>query len=98
MKPTLRFVELKAISGSSWMPPNVPSSVTRYPTKCKINFDITQVIGLTNDDANYDLAIWVTYYNFLRPHEQAGYKVLNKVGKLEGASSKPDKWQLLIFL
>ena len=67
-------------------------------SKGKINFDITQVIGLTNDDANYDLAIWVTYYNFLRPHEQAGYKVLNKVGKLEGASSKPDKWQLLIFL
>ena len=133
MKPTLRFVELKAISGSSWMPPNVPSSVTGYPKKCKINFDITQVIGLTNDDvvskafrpykqmierlnrtykqsyrpsngfdnidgANYDLSLWVANYNFLRPHKHAGYKVLNKVDKLEDASNMPGKWQLLIFL
>lgn len=102
-------------------------------SKGKINFDITQVIGLTNDDtvskkfrpykqmierlnrtykqsyrptngfdnidgANYDLALWVAYYNFLRPHEYAGYKVLNKVDLLEGASNMPGKWQLLIFL
>lgn len=102
-------------------------------SKGKINFDITQVIGLTNDDAvskrfrpykqmierlnrtykqsyrpsngfdnfdgaNYDLALWVAYYNFLRPHEHAGNKVLNKVDILEGASNMPGKWQLLIFL
>ena len=29
------------------------------------------------DGANYDLALWVAYYNFLRPHKHAGYKVLN---------------------
>ena len=75
-------------------------------------FKITQVIGLTNDDAvskehrpykqmierlnrtykasyrhtngfdhidgaNYDLALWVAYYNFLRPHKHKNYKVLN---------------------
>lgn len=102
-------------------------------SKGKVNFDITQVIGLTNDDAvskkfrpykqmierlnrtykqsyrptngfdningaNYDLALWVAYYNFLRPHEHAGYNVLNKVDLLEGASNMPGKWQLLIFL
>ena len=102
-------------------------------SKGKINFDITQVIGLTNDDAvskafrpykqmierlnrtykqsyrpsngfdnidgaNYDLSLWVAYYNFLRPHKHAGYKVLNKVDKLEDASNMPGKWQLLIFL
>ena len=50
------------------------------------------------DGANYDLSLWVAYYNFLRPHEHAGYKVLNKVEKLEGASNMPGKWQLLIFL
>ena len=96
-------------------------------------FDITQVIGLTNDDAvskefrpykqmierlnrtykssyrptngfdnyegaNYDLALWVAYYNFLRPHKQAGYQVLNKVEMLENAENMPAKWQLLIFL
>lgn len=96
-------------------------------------FDITQVIGLTNDDAvsaefrpykqlierlnrtfkasyrvkcgfdnfegaNYDLALWVAYYNFLRPHSSLGYHVLNKVDILDGADNMPGKWQLLIFL
>lgn len=96
-------------------------------------FDITQVIGLTNNDevskehrpykqmierlnrtykasyrptngfgsydgANYDLALWVAYYNFLRPHRQSNYQVLNKVEMLENAENMPAKWQLLIFL
>ena len=96
-------------------------------------FKITQVIGLTNDDAvskkyrpfkqmierlnrtykasyrptcgfnnidgaNYDLALWVAYYNFLRPHKHKKYKVLNAVEALQGADNMPGKWQLLIFL
>ena len=96
-------------------------------------FDITQVIGLTNDDAvsaefrpfkqlverlnrtfkasyrvkcgfdnfdgaSYDLALWVAYYNFLRPHSSLGYRVLNRVEMLEGADNMPGKWQLLIYL
>ena len=96
-------------------------------------FDITQVIGLTNDDevskeyrpykqmierlnrtykasyrptngfdnydgANYDLALWVAYYNFLRPHQHNKYQVLNKVEMLENADNMPAKWQLLIYL
>lgn len=96
-------------------------------------FDITQVIGLTNDDevskeyrpykqmierlnrtykasyrptngfdnfdgANYDLALWVAYYNFLRPHKHKNYNVLNKVEMLENADNMPAKWQLLIYL
>ena len=70
-------------------------------------FSVTQVIGLTYrhtngfdniDGANYNLALWVTYYNFLRPHKHAGYKVLNKVELLHGADNMPGKWQILIFL
>ena len=99
----------------------------------KFKFEITQVIGLTNDDdvskefrpfkqmiewlnrtykasyrptnsfdnidgANYDLALWVAYYNFLRPHKHAGYNVLNEIDILKGADNMPGKWQLLIFL
>ena len=99
----------------------------------KFKFDITQVIGLTNDDevskefrpykqmierlnrtykasyrptngfhnidgANYDLALWVAYYNFLRPHKHSNFKVLNEVDILKGAENMPGKWQLLIFL
>lgn len=102
-------------------------------SKGKINFDITRVIGLTNDDevstefrpfkqmierlnrtykasyrttngfdnidgANYDLALWVAYYNFLRPHKHNKYKVLNKVNELSNANNMPGKWQLLIYL
>ena len=97
------------------------------------SFQITQVIGLTNNDAvskehrpfkqiierlnrtykasyrktngfdniegaNYDLALWVAYYNFLRPHKHNKYKVLNEVEMLQGADNMPGKWQLLIFL
>ena len=50
------------------------------------------------DGANYDLALWVTYYNFLRPHEHNKYKVLNEIDILKGADNMPGKWQLLIFL
>ena len=101
--------------------------------KENFKFEITQVIGLTNDDevstkyrpykqmierlnrtykssyrptngfdnydgANYDLALWVAYYNFLRPHKHNHYKVLNDVEILRGADNMPGKWQLLIFL
>ncbi len=96
-------------------------------------FEVTQVIGLTNDDAvskkyrrfkqlierlnrtykasyrptngfdnidgaNYDLALWVAYYNFLRPHTHNNYKVLNDIELLHRADNMPGKWQLLIFL
>ena len=95
-------------------------------------FDITQVIGLTNDDevfthfrpytqmiellnctfkasyrvscgydnykgANYNVALWVAYSIFLRPHKHNRYQVLNKVELLEIADNMPGKWQLLIF-
>ena len=50
------------------------------------------------DGANYDLALWVAYYNFLRPHKHANFDVLNKVEMLENAGTMPGKWQLLIFL
>lgn len=50
------------------------------------------------DGANYDLALWVAYYNFLRPHKHNQHQVLNKVDMLTGADNMPGKWQLLIFL
>ena len=52
----------------------------------------------TIDGANYDLALWVAYYNFLRPHKHNNYHVLNDVEILRGADNMPGKWQLLIFL
>ena len=51
------------------------------------------------DGANYNVSLWVAYYNFLRPHKVTGYKrPLNEVEMLKGADNMPGKWQLLIFL
>ena len=50
------------------------------------------------DGAKYDLALWVAYYNFLRPHKHNKYQVLNKVDMLNSADNMPGKWQLLVFL
>ena len=50
------------------------------------------------DGANYALALWVAYYNFLRPHKHNNYRPLNKVDMLDGADNMPGKWQLLILL
>lgn len=96
-----------------------------------LNFDITQVIGLTNDDevskefrpykqmierlnrtfkhsyrvscgydnqagANHNVALWVAYYNFLRPHKSLKYQTLNKISILDTADNMPGKWQLLL--
>ncbi len=112
-----------------------PLAAMEFARKCgkDFAFRITQVIGLTNDDAvsakyrpfkqmterlnrtykasyrhtngfdsidgaGYDLALWVAYYNFLRPHKHNKHKVLNQVEMLKGADNMPAKWQLLIFL
>ena len=104
----------------------------RKPTDA-LHFDITQVVGLSNNDAvskkyrpfkqiierlnrtykasyrltkgfdnydgaNYNLALWVAYYNFLRPRKYTKYQVLNKVDVLQNAQNMPAKWQLLIYL
>lgn len=50
------------------------------------------------EGANYNVALWVAYYNFLRPHKHNKYQALNKVDMLEGADNMPGKWQLLIYL
>ena len=50
------------------------------------------------ENANLDLALWVAYYNFLRPHHYFGRKVLNPVPALECVQRMPDKWQQLMLL
>ena len=99
----------------------------------KFKFEITQVIGLMNDDAvskefrpykqmierlnrtykasyrptngfdnydgaNYDLALWVAYYNFLRPHKLHQFQPPVRNDIIANGENMPGKWQLLIFL
>jgi len=135
----------KAFRGFEKLPLNfrfIADGFTAYPLAAlhfaeklgiDFTFDITQVIGLTNEDAvskefrpykqiierlnrtykstyrvncgygnfdgaNYNVSLWVAYYNFLRTHQSKGNKVLNPVDSLENAENMPGKWQLLIFL
>jgi hypothetical protein len=97
-------------------------------------FDVTQVIGLINEDAvsrefrpykqmierlnrtykasyrptngfdnydgaSYDLALWVAYYNFLRPHKLHRCKrPLVEDDIIKKGDNMPGKWQLMIYL
>lgn len=99
----------------------------------KMEFPLTQVIGLTNDDpvsteyrwfkqimerlnrtfkfsyrvtngygnmegADSHVALFVAFYNFLRPHPYNYWKPLNQIPELEKLPNMPAKWQKLIEL
>jgi len=50
------------------------------------------------EGANYNVALWVAYYNFLRPHYHNDKKVLNHVDMLHNTDNMPGKWVMLIYL
>lgn len=114
--------------------PVYPLASSLFKQYTDYDFDVTQVIGLTNDDAvsekfrplkqiveranrtfkasyrvkcgfdnpegaTYGVALWVAYYNFLRPHKLHKWKrPLNIVDELSNTKNMPEKWQLLLFL
>jgi len=98
-----------------------------------MDFNLTQVIGLTNDDpvsteyrwlkqtierlnrtfkfsyqvtngygsgegSNTHVALFVAYYNFLRPHSYNYWQPLNSIPEIEALPNMPAKWQKLIEL
>ena len=98
-----------------------------------MDFNLIQVIGLTNDDpvsteyrwlkqiierlnrtfkfsyqvtngygsgegSNTHVALFVAYYNFLRPHSYTYWQPLNSIPELESIPNMPAKWQKLIEL
>lgn len=98
-----------------------------------MDFNLIQVIGLTNDDpvsteyrwlkqiierlnrtfkfsyqvtngygsgegSNTHVALFVAYYNFLRPHPYTYWQPLNSIPELESIPNMPGKWQKLIEL
>jgi len=87
---------------------NVDDVSTKYrPLKQmieRLNRTFKRSYKLTNgydnlDSAYYGVALWVIYYNFLRPHKHKGWKnTLNTIPELEVADNMPGKWQLLIHL
>ncbi len=98
-----------------------------------MEFDLIQVIGLTNEDpvskeyrwlkqiierlnrtfkfsyqvtngygsgegSNTHVALFVAYYNFLRPHSYTHWQPLNSLPELEAVPNMPAKWQKFIEL
>jgi len=96
-----------------------------------MDFNLIQVIGLTNDDpvsteyrwlkqiierlnrtfkfsyqvtngygsgegSNAHVALFVAYYNFMRPHSYTYWQPLNSIPELEAIPNMPGKWQKLI--
>ncbi len=50
------------------------------------------------DGANYDLSLWVAYYNFLRPHSKLRYRPPVEDEMIQNAGLMPGKWQLMIYM
>ena len=50
------------------------------------------------EGSDYSVALWVAYYNFLRPHKNNSFRPLNHLNELDGAENMPAKWQILIRL
>jgi len=98
-----------------------------------MEFDVTQVIGLTNDDpvsteyrwlkqiverlnrtfkfsyrttngygsfagSGTHVALFVAFYNFLRPHSYTYWQPLNSIPEVASAPNMPSKWLKLIEL
>lgn len=71
-----------------------PSHTSRSQTTVKLP-TAKSMVSINIDGANYDLALWVAYYNFLRPHQHNNYKVLNEVEMLSHSDTMPGKWQMV---
>ena len=71
-----------------------PSHTSRSQTTVKLP-TAKPMVSINIDGANYDLALWVAYYNFLRPHQHNNYKVLNEVEMLSHSDTMPGKWQMV---
>ena len=71
--------------------------VERLNRTFKQSYRIT--CGYANEEgADYNVTLWVAYYNFLRPHQNNGNRVLNPIDLIENAGNMPGKWQMLIYL
>lgn len=52
----------------------------------------------SEDGALFSIVLWVTYYNFLRPHSSKENQVLNEISSFSKDDNMPAKWQKLILL
>lgn len=71
--------------------------IERLNRTFKFSYRVTNGYG-SFEGADTHVALFVAYYNFLRPHPFTYWKPLNQIPELEGLPNMPAKWQLLIKL
>lgn len=71
--------------------------IERLNRTFKFSYHITNGYG-SDEGSNTHLALFVAYYNFLRPHTYTYWQPLNSIPELESISTMPAKWQKLIKL
>jgi transposase-like protein len=72
-------------------------NIERLNRTFKFSYRVTNGYG-SFDGADSHVAIFVAYYNFLRPHSYTYWKPLNTIPELERLPNMPAKWQKLIEL
>lgn len=71
--------------------------IERLNRTFKRSYKVTCGYG-TFSGADSHVAIFVAFYNFLRPHSYTYWKPLNQIPELESCANMPAKWQKLIEL
>lgn len=72
-------------------------TIERLNRTFKHSYRVTNGYGSFNG-ADSHVAVFVAYYNFLRPHAYSYWKPLNQIPELEALPNMPAKWQKLIEL
>lgn len=72
-------------------------NIERLNRTFKFSYRVTNGYG-SFDGADSHVAVFVAYYNFLRPHSYTYWKPLNTIPELESLPNMPAKWQKLIEL
>ena len=72
-------------------------NIERLNRTFKFSYRVTNGYG-SFDGADSHVAVFVAYYNFLRPHSYTYWKPLNTIPDLERLPNMPAKWQKLIEL
>lgn len=71
--------------------------IERLNRTFKFSYQVTNGYG-SNEGSNTHIALFVAYYNFLRPHAYSYWQPLNSIPALESLPNMPAKWQKLIEL
>lgn len=71
--------------------------IERLNRTFKFSYQVTNGYG-SYDGSNTHVALFVAYYNFLRPHSYTYWRPLNSISQLDAIDNMPGKWQKLIEL